>query len=146
MKEMKIMKAMKIMKGVKTTKIIFRVLVCCLIFLYAQDSAAQFAANERSINGRVFMYSGSTIHNKKNLLESDLHCRDFGLREIEPVSQIYDKVFSEERVKELKDVRFDLEACCDSSGSILEVNFSMGEHLSKITQVPQGRHFINRML
>ena len=115
----------------KTTKISLRAIVCCLAFLYAQDSTAQSVAIEQSIEDQVYIYGGRNIQNKKNHLKPENHCR-FQVREIEPYMKIFEKVFSAERKKELNGKRFALFIYSDSSGNVLEVYFYLPD-ISMIT-------------
>ena len=128
----------------KTTKII---LFAAIYFLfgfcnrpYAQNSNEQNKRFfERTINGQTYIYDTlrRVIENKKNHIYSltllEPHC-DFWVGVINPIDEIFDKVFSTARKKELKRVNSNLSMFfySDSSGNVLEMGFLL-RNISMLT-------------
>ena len=107
---------------------------------HAQDSIAQTKKIiERSIKGQTYVYvynteSSGTIHNKKNYIDTiqEPYCGYYSAKLIEPVDDIFDKIFSAERKKELKGNYINMIYFCDSVGNILEIKLILSD-LSMIT-------------
>ena len=118
----------------KTTKIILFVAIYFLFGFcnrpYAQNSNEQDKRFiERTINGQTYIYDTlrRVIQNKKNHIDSliklEPHC-DFWVGMIKPYNEIFDKVFSASRKKEIKSVsNLAMYFYCNSSGNVLEVGF-----------------------
>ena len=105
----------------------------------AQDSTGQtLGIIERSIADQTYIYDYDTrscrIQNKKNNIDAkkDLFCEYFRVDAIEPLDNIFDKIFSEERKKELKGKVLPLFIYSDSSGNVLEITFRLRD-ISMIT-------------
>jgi len=117
----------------KTIQIIL--LFICFTFGFCNNNNAQNPI-ERTINGQTYIYDTfmHTIKNIKNhidMINENHHC-DFGVEMIKPLDIVFDKVFSEERKKELKGMTFPMDFYCDSAGNILEVYFKLKD-ISRIT-------------
>jgi len=107
----------------------------CLTFGFcssnqAQNSNVQFSQFiEQSFGDQVYVYDTLTrfIQNKKNYiyeLKDDLpYGCDCHVAMIESYEYIFDKIFSVERKKELKELTISMIAFSDSLGNIVEINF-----------------------
>jgi len=118
----------------KTIQIIL--LTICFTFGFCNNNNAQNSII-RPINGQAYIYDTfmHTIKNMKNHIDTikENHYCNYGAGMIKPSLDVaFDKVFSEERKKELKGVTFSMYYYCDSAGNILEVYF-MFKNMSIIT-------------
>ena len=129
----------------KTTPIIFFAIICfaigCCNRSHAQDSTEPTRKIiERSIGGQTYIYvyydslSFVTIHNKKNYIDSikEPYCERYNGDTMEPLDNIFNKIFSAERKKELKGKTLGMIFYCDASGNVLEIIFR-SRYLSMIT-------------
>ena len=131
------------MGNMKTTKIILFAVVCftiaCCNRSQAQDSTGQTPKIvERSIADQTYVYTydmrSCRIQNKNNSIDTknDIYCEHFGVDAIEPLDNIFDKIFSDERKKELKGKILPMIIYSDSLGNVLEIKFSLRD-ISMIT-------------
>jgi len=117
------------------TRTIILFATICFSFGFCNCTNSQNSTNpkerfiERSMNGQTYVFDklNRTIQNKKNhiykVVESH-HC-DYSVDMIKPYDEIFDKIFSAERKKELKGKTLPMFFYCDSSGNILEISFKV---------------------
>ena len=114
----------------KTIQIALFSIICFIlgfcIYNHAQNPNTQIKNFiEQSINGQSYIYDTSSgfMQNKKNYIDTIVepyHC-DFGVEKTTPFDEIFDKIFSIERKKELKGKTLMLGFNCDSLGNVLEM-------------------------
>ena len=127
----------------KTIQIILFVIIYCAVGgcnrSHAQDATGQMPTIiERSIANHTYVYVYDMrlcfVHNKKNNIDTknDIFCEYFRVDAIEPLDNVFDKIFSEERKKELKGKKLPMIIYSDSSGKVLEIKFCLRD-ISMIT-------------
>jgi len=101
--------------------------IFCFTFGYSDSVCAQETiTHERSINGQTYVYTSiGRVYNKRNYLETvvEPYCEYTCAEAITSSDEIFDKVFSPKRKKELKGMNLPFSIFWDSLGNAIEIYF-----------------------
>lgn len=117
-------------------KKLYIIFACMFTMLYFTDSAVaqtiykvekNVVNNTLSINNKTYLYNkkDKVVRNSLNKVLNNKFYDNHRIKveTITPIEDVYKKVFSSQRIKELGDSRIMIECLCTGAGKIVETNF-----------------------